>query len=414
MGPRRAVVVGTLLATVAAVGLAACGGSSNGMARLTTNGQVQVIPVKGDPRQAHNGDVLHAGDRVEVTDGQAALSLVPSGVLQLRTGSQITIDKTPRLTSGAVLIQTVGRELRVSAQRATLVVPSGVAQLDVGTIAASLTAKVYQATSHLDIPGNPAATLAAPRQITLTPETHLPIGASPLQYEDSDSWDHLYLATAVTVAAQLGAAATGFNAQLSANQGKDASFYQQLLPALSGHADFGDAFSTAEKQQPIGTAPAAKPGDYLIASVIALRGSRGSLVSRLGDELVFIAQGANWGFVAYDQGVTDLTGVLADVVAAIGRAALPFTGAPASQIAIGPPAGSPTPTTRPATRTTPTTTTTVPANPRPPRQVTTTTTPPGGLLQLPVPLLPGPLGSILNPLLDPLIQALNNILAGHG
>jgi hypothetical protein len=410
----RRVVAGTLVATVLAVGLAGCGHSSNGMARLTTNGQVQIIPAKGDPRQAHNGEVLHAGDRVEVTAGQAALSLVPAGVLQLRTGTQITVDTTPQLTGGAVLIQPVGRELRVAAQRATLVVPAGVAQLDVGSIAASLTAKVYQATSHLDIPGNPAVAIAAPRQITLTPETHLPVGASPLQYLDSDAWDHLYLATAMTVSAQLAAAANGFNAQLSANQGKDAAFYQQLLPALSGRSDFVDAFSSAQKQQPIGAAPAAKPGDYLIASVIAMRGTRGNLESRLSNELVFVAQGASWGFVAYDQGVTDLTGVLADVVAAIGRAALPFTGAPASQIAIGPPGGGTTPTTRPGTRPPPTTTppTTIPSNPRPPRPVTTTTTPPGGLL--PVPLLPGPLGSILNPLLDPLIQALNNILAGRG
>jgi len=410
---RQAVAVGTVVAAVLAFGLAGCGHAGNGMARLTTNGQVQIIPVKGDPRQAHNGEVLHAGDRVDVTAGQAALSLVPGGILQLRTGTQLTLDKTPQLTGGAVLIQPVGTELHIAAQRATLVVPAGVAQLDVGSIAASLTAKVYQGTSYLDIPGNPAATIAAPRQITLTPETHLPVGASPLQYLDSDSWDHLYLATAMTVSAQLGAAATGFNAQLTANQGTDAAYYQQLLPALGGHPDFGDAFSHAQKQQPIGAAPAAKPGDYLIASVIALRGSRGSLASRLGDELVFDAQGASWGFVAYDQGVTDLSGVLRDVVAAIGRAALPFTGAPSSQIAIAPPGGSPTPTTRPGRRPPPTTTTTTaPANPRPPRQVTTTTTTPGGLL--PVPLLPGPLGSILNPLLDPLIQALNNILHPHG
>jgi hypothetical protein len=34
------------------------------------------------------------------------------------------------------------------------------------------------------------------------------------------------------------------------------------------------------------------------------------------------------------------------------------------------------------------------------------------LIQLPVPVLPGVLGTLLNPLIDPLIQALNNLLGG--
>ncbi len=413
--PRLVAVAAGLVATVVTVGLAGCGHSSSGLAHITVDGQAQVTPPDGTAHAAHNGDVLKAGDTIQVTAGQAAVRL-KTGVLQLRNGTQLVIAKTPRLASGSVLIQAVGEPVQVSAQESTLVVPAGVAQLTVGTVATGMTVKVYEATSHLDIAGNPPATIAAPRQITLTPQTRLPVQASPLQYQDSDSWDHLYLATAVAISTQLGAAAIGFNAQVPSNQGKDAAFYQQLLPTLSGRADFVSAFDGVQRQQPVAPAPAAKPGDYLIASVIALRGTNGTFTDRLTNELAFSAQGAPWGFVAYDQGVHDLTGVLNDVLAAIGRAALPFTGAPASQIAIPPPpSSSSSPTTRPR-QSTPTTRTitTTPANPRQPHPATTTTTVPLPLLQLPVPVLPGPLGAILNPLLDPLLQALNNILAGRG
>jgi hypothetical protein len=410
---RRVIVPVGVLTTVLAVGLAGCGHSSNGMARLTVNGQAQVTPAKGSARAGHSGDVLHAGDQVRVTAGEAAVSLMAGGVLQLRNGTLLTVDETPRLAAGAILIQPNDNEVRIAAQRATLVVPSGVASLDVST-AATLTAKSYKATSYLDISGNPAADITAPREVVLAPDTHLPVAATPLKYADGDSWDRQYLASAAAISTQLAAAATGFNAQLTANEGSDASFYQQILPALNGRPDFVAALARIEKQQSIGTAAQAKPGDYLIAEVIALRGTNGSFGDRLDAEMVFFAQGAGWGFVAYDQGVTDMTGVLSAVLAAIGRAALPFTGAPSSQIAIGSLPGPTTATTRPSTRpTTPGPTTTTPVNPRPVHPPTSITVPPLPILQLPVPVLPGPLGNLLNPLLDPLIQALNNILKPH-
>lgn len=413
-GASRLVIVGTVLVSVITLGLAGCSHASTGFGRLTVDGQVQVAPPGGAPRSAGSGAILRAGDRVQVTAGQVAIRLPSGGVLELRAGSQITIGKTPRLTSGAVLIQPNNVALQVSAQTATVVVPSGGAQLAVGSIATGLVVKVYQATSFLDIVGNPPSPIVAPRQVSLTPETRLPVQALPLQYLDTDPWDRLYLAEAATISTQLAAAAAGFNAQVPANAGTSAGFYEQLLPSLNGQPDFQSAFDQVRSQQPAGPL-AAKPGDYLIAAVIALRGKHGTFSTRLNNELVFAAQGAPWGFVAYDQGVTDLSGVLNDVLAAIGRASLPLTGAPASQIAIGPPpsAGTP-PTTRPARPPATTPTTTTPTNPRQPHQSTTTSTTTLPLLHLPVPLLPGPLGSILDPLLDPLIQALNNILSGKG
>jgi hypothetical protein len=414
---RRVAVAGALAGTLVAVGLAGCGAGGTGLGRLTVDGQVQVTSVHGAAHGARSGEVLRSGDIVTVSSGAAAVRLLPGGQLQLRPGTQLDVDKTSRLLSGAVLIQPAGRPVRVSALASTLVVTTGVAQLAIGSPTAGLTAKVYQATAELDIAGNPPAAIAAPREVRLTPQTLLPVQPTPLQYQDSDPWDHLYLADAELISTQLSAAATGLNAQVPASQGKDPAFYQQLLPSLSGQPDFAGAFQIVQRQQPAGGGGGSKPGDYLIASVIAMRGSRGSFESRLSAEMSFFSQGAPWGFVAYDQGVLDLTGVLNDVLAGINRATLPVSGAPASQIALGPPATTaPTPTTRPSRPTqSVTTTTTTPANPRqphPPVPPTTTTTAPQPLIQLPVPVLPGVLGSLLNPLIDPLIQALNNLLGG--
>jgi hypothetical protein len=397
------------------VGLAGCSHSTSGLGRLTADGQVQVTAGHAAPHAGHTGDVLKVGDRVVVTTGRAGVRLMSGGDVQLRSGAELTIDKVPYLTGGAILIQPSGHSIEIAAQAATLVILSGVAQLSISSpapnVPTSLTAKVYLGTAQLDIAGNPPAPIAAPRQIVLTTETRLPVQAVPLHYQDSDTWDHQYLAEAIGISTQLGAVATGFNAQVPVSQGTTAAFYEALLPTLNAQPDFDIAFQALQQVPTAGSAGLAKPGDYLIASVIALRGSRGTFENRLSDELAFSAQGAPWGFVAYDQGVTDLSGVLNDVLAAVSRATLPQGGSPASQIAIGPPGTvTLTPTTRPGRQ--PTTTTT-PVNPRLPHPTTTTTTSTPPLIQLPVPVLPGPLGSLLNPLLDPLIQALNNVLAGR-
>jgi hypothetical protein len=414
---RRRLIVGAMFTTIVSVGLVACSSTSAGIGRLTANGQVEVAAPHGVAHVAHSGDILKAGDQVVVMAGDAAIGLIPNGVIQMRVGTRITVAKTPRLTFGSILIEPAGMTVRVSAQDATLVVPSGAAQLNVGSISAGLVAKVYLGTSQLDIPGNPPAPVKAPRQITLTPETRLPVEALPIHYQDSDLWDHLFLAAAETISSQLAAAAAGFNAQVPASEAVQASFYQQLLPALSGEPAFASDFATIEHEQLVSPS-AAQPGAYLIASVIALRAKSGTFDNRVTSELVFFDQGAPWGLVAYDQGVMDLTGVLNDVLAAIGRAVLPISGAPASQIAIGPPpaaGGGSTPAAHPSGQPTTIgpTATTVPSRSHTASPATPTTTVPPAI-QLPVPVLPGVLGSLLNPLLDPLIQALNNILAGKG
>ena len=407
-----AMVVGAVIAGLLAVALAGCSHSTNSFARLTVDGQASLVTPSGGTRTAHNGEGISAGDRVQVTSGEASVHL-RDGMVQLRAGSELIVDDNLRLMAGAVLIQPAGKPLRVSALTASLIVPSGAAQMALGGSASTLIAKVYQETSELDLDGNPPSSIAAPRQAIVAADNPQPVQATPLKYEDADGWDHLYLAPAIAFSGQLAAAAAGFNAQVPANQGKDAAFYQQLVPGLSGRSDFASAFQVVDRTPSGGSA--CTPGDCLIASVIALRGTKDTIQTRLANELAFYGQGAPWGFVAYDQGITDLTDVVNDVLSAIGRATLPFTGPPGTAVALGPPPTAAPPTSRPTTRVPATTPTTSPRGSGSPTTTTTTTTAPAGpppLIQLPVPVVPGPLGNILNPLLDPLIQALNNILSG--
>ena len=403
----RAAAAGTLALTVLAASLAACGGgSSNGLGRLTVTGVVQYASAHGTLHPTGSGQVLRAGDLVQVTSGTALIRLVPDGVVELRAGTAVTVDEVPRLTAGDVLIEPAAHPLRVSSANATLVVPAGAAQLAMNAgLDGGLTAKVYRDRSSLQIEGNPSLAIAAPREALLKVTSRLPIPATPLRYDDTDAWDRRYLATVEAFSRQLTAAATGFNAQLPSGQTHDAVYYQRLLPELMTSV-------VAESLQ--GQAPA-KPGDDLIALAMAMRGRRGAFGDRLRQELAFKADGADWGLVSVDQGISDLGQVLNDVLAAIDRASLPFTAPGSGQVAFGPlpplaaPAATPTTRPRPGARTTPAT---VPAARTPtPAQFpspSTTVAPIIGHL----PKTGTPLDPLLGPLIDPLIDLLNRIL-GH-
>lgn len=399
---------GSLALTVLAASLAACGGgSSNGLGRLTVSGVVQYAPAHGILHPAGSGQVLKAGDRVQVTSGSALIRLAPDGVVELRSGTALTIDKVSRLTAGGLLIEPAAHPVHVASANATLVVPVGAAQLAMNPgLDGGLTAKVYKERSSLQIPGNPALGIAAPRQALLKITSRLPIPATPLQYDDTDPWDRRYLATVEAFSRQLTAAATGFNAQLPSSQVHDAAYYQRLLPDLTTALV---AQNLQDQAAPV------KPGDYLIALSLAMRARRGTFADRLHQELAFQAEGADWGLVSVDQGVTDLGPVLNDVLAAIDRASLPFTTPGSGQVAFGPapptaPAISPATTRpRPGTKTTPTSVPAV-AN-RFPTQISippTTAAPILGHL----PKTGTPLDPLLDPLIDPLIDLLNRIL-GH-
>jgi hypothetical protein len=300
---------------------------------LTSDGHTEVATATGPWRSARGGQTVPAGGRVRVTSGTAQVYLVPDGLLELRSGSQLRLDATPSLQAGDVLIEPNTHPLRVASGPATVDVSTGAARLHHG---ADTTLTVYRGSAQLD--GIRQLNVKAPRQSAVPAGSAQANSPAPVSYHPDDQWDQRYLAGIESFGHQLTEAATGFDAQIRPGTSATAAFYEQLLPELVAHPDFKIAFDE-ETSWPTPNAPAGSMarartvGGYLVASAIALRGQTGTVGQRLAEELTFADQGADWGLVAFDQGVGDFRLVGSDLLVAIGRAPLQFTLPGALQIA---------------------------------------------------------------------------------
>jgi hypothetical protein len=171
--------------------------------------------------------------------------------------------------------------------------------------------------------------------------------------------------------------------------------------------DHQPAFSDSLLRSTATTLGPRPPGELLVGVAIALTGGRGSFTQRWQEVWDFRDQGAAWGLVALDQ-ANDGARLLGLIGQAIGSTLLVFTAPVPSSPSPGldngvallapSPRRTSTTTTHPKRRT--------PDSPPP------TTTPPSGPLPLPpgpLPTLPppGPLGAVL----DPVLQLGNSIVA---
>jgi len=148
--------------------------------------------------------------------------------------------------------------------------------------------------------------------------------------------------------------------------------------------------------------PARPPGETLVGAAITLEGARGTFTERWGAVFGFRDEGAPWGLVALDQGVSRVP-LLATIDGSISRgptqfASGPPTGAPSS---LAPPRGGSATTVARAT-----TTTTTPARPRPGTATTTTITPRTTLTTVVGPINTGA------PVIDGTISSLVDTLTG--
>src|SRR5207253_2816528 len=138
----------------------------------------------------------------------------------------------------------------------------------------------------------------------------------PLRYRASDAWDRRFLADAIDLGRDLDARSRGITGQLGPDQGRTAGFYRLVLPGLDREADFSQAMLDT-------TTADLTTGERLVGAVIAIEGRRGSFARRWTSTFAFRADGAAWGLVALDQGVTRAGSLVTDLDLALGRLTAP-------------------------------------------------------------------------------------------
>lgn len=337
-------------------------------ARLEVDGAASVTGADGTTRPVvDSAAVVDLGDRVVMEDGTAVLELAGGATYELRhrdgVGTELEVGVAPRVTAGDLLVaagfpaQVVVDTARLSAQ--------GALAVHAGETAASAYVGRAQVTGVGDV-----AELLGLRRLVLvggaTPE--------PITYDGSDPWDRRFLGEAIAFGERLEALARGYTSDLARGAGRSVGFFQSVIPALAEEREFGPDLLD----------PARPPGETLVGAAIAVQGRRGTFRERWQQVFDFRGDGAAWGLVALDQGVSSAP-VLDTIELAIGASD---------------DAASSSPTTTTGSRSGPTTTPTTSGGAPPTTgttTTTTTTTPPSD---------PG----LLDPALDLTAEALDRIL----
>ena len=331
---RRRALASVAAVAAVAVGCSSGGGGEGAAARLTVNGRVEVARGGGAFEPVEKSRTIKVGDRLRVVEGTAVLR-TGEGEVELRPGSELELRSPadgdgvePALTAGKALLSADEGTTRMLAGTEEVSVTGGAARVerDRGALVA-----VYRGTGAVTAGGR-SLTVPALRQASVSATGELADKPVPLVYAAGEQWDQRFLADFIDLGNQLVARSNGFTAQLDPGEGRTLGFYRVLFPALENEPAFNDASFNVSRA----------PGENLVGLAITVEGDKGSFEERLRSVFGFRDEGAEWGLVAAEQGVSR-----APVVSGVDRA-----------IAQGPksPAEEPPPaTTPPAPRRTPTT-----------------------------------------------------------
>lgn len=390
---RLAVLVAVAL--VVSLGAVACSRKTVPVTgRLTVLEGNAEIGRPGEERSEITGSRdLRVGDGVRVRDGSAVIRLPGNREMELRTGTDVEFRATdagegfrPTLLGGDVLVRAPEQPLTIFSGDEEIVV-RGATRVSRGL---ALLAATYEGSATVS---SAARSLVVPalRQVAVPAAGVFPVRPSPLEASPDDTWDQRYLSAAIGLSAELQARSRGFTAQLAAGEGKTVNYFRELLPRLAGEPAFQASSLNALRP----------PGETLIGAAITLEGTRGSFADRWAAVFSFHDDGAPWGLVAFDQGVSRVP-LLELIESAVRRGPTNFALAEPGR----PPSSLPTPTTRPPAPRPVVTTTTVPRAARP---TTPTTIPPA---TTPTTIAPtGPLNTG-TPVIDDTVNALVNTLTG--
>lgn len=303
------------LAALALLALgAACSKAGDGDAgRLSVDGRAEVVAPGGEAVVVQGSRILKVGERVEVLEGTATIRLDRGRELELRTGTGVVLEEAaaegdlpavqPALLGGDLLVHAPQDAPQPVTVAGAEVIVAGDAQVSQG---AAVVVTSYVGEVELRSEDGPVA-IRALRQLTLPAREPVPVS-----YNADDPWNRRFLSEAIELGNELEARSIGFTAQLGATDGRTSGFLVGLLPALDGQPGYAGLFD-----------PARAPGESLVGAAITLEGTRGTFAERWAGVFGFRDQGAQWGLVAYDQGVTRAP-LLAAVEAAINRGPRPF------------------------------------------------------------------------------------------
>lgn len=230
--------------------------------------------------------MVRGGDVVKVERGTALLERARKAKLELRDGSEVEIAKEPELRSGDLLVRSGSRDetIEVAGARAGV---AGIAHISRDLAVGVAT---YRGTTKVRSAGRDLA-VSAFRQASIPAFGLVPASAVPLAYDENDTWDRRYLGVAMDLTDALQARSIGLSAQAP---GSARELVGEVLPAAPPAA--------LSSSRPL--------GETLVGAAIAFVGRRGTVTTRWDGLFGFRDEGAAWGLVALDQGVSESKAIL--------------------------------------------------------------------------------------------------------
>lgn len=392
---RRTVLVLTV-SLVLPLGAVGCRNTPETVAgRLSVSaGQAEVGRPGEERREVTGSSDLRVGDGVRVRQGSAVIRLAGGRELELRAGTDLELRATdggdrsrPTLLSGDLLVRSPQQPLRVVSVDEYVVV-RGDMRISRGL---ALVAAAYEGSATVSSAGK-SIIVPALRQVAIPAAGLFPVRPAPLVSSPDDEWDQRYLSGAIGLSEELRARSRGFSAQVPEGDGQTVNYFRDLLPQLAGEPAFRATLLD----------PRRPPGETLVGAAIALEGTKGLFADRWSAVFGFHDDGAPWGLVALDQGVSRVR-LLATIEGAVRRGPTSF--------ALAQPGAAPTSLPPPATRPSPTTVVTTPTTVGRSQPTTPTTT---TRLQVPTPTTVGPPGPLNTgtPVIDDTVNSLVNSLTG--
>jgi hypothetical protein len=332
-----------IVGVVAAVNHA--GGGFSGDARLRTDGLATLTRPGAAPRSVTGTVRLQEGDVVEAAKGTMTIDVPGGAQLEGRAGTgdgeatKVLIAKVGRpseLVVGELLVSAEhGADVEVGGNRVRL--EPGVDGASAARVSRSLAvaAGVYRGSVTVDSAGKQSSVQAL-REVEVA-VLGRPSGAKPIRVSSADPWDRRYLGAAIDLGQRLDVLSEEYTRTLRRTDARTVGFYRSLLPALAAESGFTQELLPADRDQ----------GEILVGGAIAALGRKAAFEERWDQVFGFRDEGASWGLIALDQGVSQ-DPLLSDLDKAVNGTGFEFAQPPGARSGASSPTTSPPATTPPA------------------------------------------------------------------